>query len=87
MPRDVLLYSAKPDDCPEVLTGNNVLWNGQEIILFCHAVILFDNPHGNVHQHDVGVHVGLLSLGHNPRLAIEKGLHISLGQILHLCER
>lgn len=87
VPRYVLLYSAKSDDCLEVLAGGNVLRNGQEIIFLCHAVILFDNPHGNVHHHDVGFHACLLSLGHNPQLAVERGLHIVLSQVLHIGKR
>ena len=71
MPRYVLFYTAKSDDCFKVLAGGNVLRNGQEIIFLCHAIILFDNPQWNVHQHDVGFHARLLSLGHNPQLAVE----------------
>ena len=71
MPRDMLGDAATLGDGTDTGKARVIMRNGQEIIFLCHTVVLFDNPHGNVHQHNVGFHACLLSLGHNPQLTVK----------------
>lgn len=60
------------------------MWNGQEQVVICHTIVLFDNLPRNIQEHDVGLHTCLLSLRHNPEFPIEGGLKVVLGQVLHI---